>query len=103
MRKGLNLGNSINSSPANQYKNIRYSNNTSERNSSFDELTMDSNMMALDKQYNGGVNDRNCTLLSFGDMLEDEEREEEGTTIESGSDSKREVGESIEVILGGSR
>jgi hypothetical protein len=131
MRKGLHLTNSINSNPASggKYVNastqkmIRYNSPLSSKNyngySSFDELTMDSNMVGLDKSDRITTNNSTTAvdppavgrvglsnvrhghapaMVSFGDLLEDEEREENAV-----GDQSREVRESIEISLGGGR
>ncbi|KAL3791715.1 hypothetical protein ACHAWO_006277 [Cyclotella atomus] len=131
MRKGLHLTNSINSNPASggKYVNastqkmMRYNSPLSSKNyngySSFDELTMDSNMVGLDKSDRITTNNSTTAvdppavgrvglsnvrhghapaMVSFGDLLEDEEREENAV-----GDQSREVRESIEISLGGGR
>jgi len=102
MRKGLHLSNSINNSPSSsKYVNTRY--NPKERYASFeDESTaMDSNMM-MDKSNRSGNNLHHATanMVSFGDLLEDEEREAE--SINTG-DRGREVRDSVEISFGRDR
>jgi hypothetical protein len=136
MRKGLHLTNSIHGSNG-KYHNVntstsqkinnggRYNsparnnnyNTTGYIHSSFDELTMDSN---LDKSDTANRNHRADppgmgrgasirhghapAMVSFGDLLEDEEREESANAVGGGDDEQgREVRESIEISLGGGR
>ena len=83
---------------------------------SFDEeLTMDSNMMGLDKSDRHGMDPsgrinvtslststgRNHNMVSFGDLLEDEEREENNEIHGNHVGGGEEVRESIEISLGG--
>lgn len=81
--------------------NTRY--NPKERYASFeDESTaMDSNMM-MDKSNRSGNNLHHATanMVSFGDLLEDEEREAE--SINTG-DRGREVRDSVEISFGRDR
>lgn len=100
MRKGLHLSNSINNSPSSsKYVNTRY--NPKERYASFeDETTMDSNMMDKSNRSGNNLHHAMANMVSFGDLLEDEERETE--SINTG-DRGREVRDSVEISFGRDR
>jgi len=130
MKKGLHLNHtSITSSAAadkyvctsplnkvqtmsNGTNKFRYNSPLLMRQSFDEELTMDSNMMGLDKSDRHGMDPsgrinvvsstpgRNHNMVSFGDLLEDEEREE-NNEMNGNHVGGEEVRESIEISLGG--
>lgn len=86
----------MNSNNNKKYNGQRYNSSPRYNNSSFDELTMDSNMVAMEKTTSSQYH--HSQMVSFGDLLEDEEREEGEQNEGRG---RGEVRESVEISLGG--
>lgn len=103
MRKGLHLSNSIGSSPKYSLHHNNQHKNSAERYASFeDDITMDTNMQQMDltARKNHGYSN---AMVSFGDLLEEEEERMDTSGDNGGSDKGGEVRDNIEYSLGGVR
>eukprot|EP00804_Cyclotella_cryptica_P004135 CCRYP_016861-RA/>CCRYP_016861-RA protein AED:0.01 eAED:0.01 QI:186/1/1/1/1/1/3/192/1437 len=100
MRKGLHLSNSLGNSPKySLHQNSQHKNNA-ERYASFeDDITMDTNMQQMDltARKNHGYSN---ALVSFGDLLEEEEERLDTSRHDGRSDKGGEVRDNIEFSLG---